>query len=125
VARKQSLSGLGKVLSRRSGSACELCGAGAGCQPMEVTPLPEEPTDDMALLACERCRDALTARRLPGDTADYRFLESSAWSEVLPVQVTAVRLLRRVADADVAWARELLDGLWLSDDVQALVGDAS
>lgn len=115
-ARAQAVSALGKALSRRAGSACELCGDRDGCRPVEVEPLPEEPDVDDAVLLCARCRDALEARRLPGDPADYRFLEGPVWSEVLPVQVTAVRLLRRV-DAD--WARETLDGLWLSEEATA------
>jgi protein PhnA len=122
--RVAALAALGKDLSRRAGSACELCGAASGCQPIEVEPPPEDgPELDAALLACPRCREALVARRLPGEPADYRFLEGVAWSEVLPVQVAAVRLLRRVAADGAAWAAECAEGLWLSDEVRARLGD--
>lgn len=34
------------------------------------------------------------------------------------MQITAVRLLRRLAADEVAWAQEAADGLWLPDEVQ-------
>lgn len=115
-AKKDALNALGKDLSRRAGSACELCEARDGCRPMALADAADPPELGDAVLLCQRCKEALTAKRLPGDTADYRFLEGVAWSEVPPVQITAVRLLRRL-DAD--WASETLDGLWLSDEIAA------
>jgi hypothetical protein len=43
------------------------------------------------------------------------------WSETLPVQLLAVRITRRLAAKDVPWARETIEGLWLDDEIQALV----
>jgi hypothetical protein len=55
------------------------------------------------------------------DSNAFRFLEGVVWSEVLPVQLSAVRLLQRFADEDAAWARECLDGLFLDPEVESLV----
>jgi hypothetical protein len=41
------------------------------------------------------------------------------WSEVQPVQVASVRLLRRI---DAPWATEALDGLWLDEEQEARIG---
>lgn len=116
-AAQQALNGLGKDLSRRARSGCELCGESEGCRPHLVPPTGEHLDIDSAILACPRCREALDGKRLPGTSDDYRFLETAIWAEVVPVQVAAIRLLRRLADNDVAWAREANEGLWLDDAI--------
>ena len=122
-AAQQAVAGLGKTLSRRAGSECELCGASQGCRPILVPPVqdPEEPGVDDAILACERCRDAMTGKKLPGRPDDYRFLETAVWSETVPAQIAAVRLLRRLAADDVAWAAETNEGLWLDEAIEERV----
>jgi protein PhnA len=112
-ARIDALNALGKPLSRRARSKCELCGEGGPLKVSAVDGGPDEPDEDWALLLCERCR------ALPEQSPEtLRFLETAVWSELVPAQVMAVRALRRV---DAAWAREALDGLWLDDDVSARV----
>lgn len=116
-AAQQALSALGKDLSRRAGSGCELCGESTGCRPHAVPPVGDEVELDTALLACPRCRDAMDSKRMPGNPDDYRFLEAVVWAETAPVQVAAIRLLRRLVADDVAWARETNEGLWLPDEI--------
>ena len=120
-ARLAAISRLGKTLTRRAGSVCELCADSLDLRPVEVAPEPEEPEADHAALLCARCRDLITAKKLPRDTDDLRFLETSVWSEVPAVQVLAVRLTRRLAAQDVQWATDALDGLWLDEDQQQWV----
>jgi protein PhnA len=117
-ARQAELNALGKDLSRRAGSVCELCGGRETPRPFLVPP-PDEPDLDNAILACERCRALLGGPKLPRDASDLRFLEKAIWSEVPAVQVAAVRLLRRLAAAGVSWATEADQGLYLSEDVEA------
>lgn len=119
-AKKAALSALGKDLSRRAGSACELCGGKDQPRPHLIPP-PEEPDLDTAALLCTSCRELVDGGRLL-DAADMRFLETAIWSEVPPVQIAAIRLLRRVADGGVDWATEALDGLWLPDEIQERLG---
>lgn len=84
-------------------------------------PPPEEADLDAAILACEECRDWVQGGRID-DPEELRFLETTAWSDVAPVQIAAVRLLRRLVDEGSApWAGDLLDTLWLSDELQARI----
>ena len=120
-AHAQAVARLGKDLSRRAGHRCELCNGDADLRVVEVPPTGEEPDVDAAMLACARCRDLTDSKKLPRDTGDLRFLEGSAWADPVPVKVSAIRLLRRLSDDGVAWARECLDGVWIDDDVAALL----
>jgi protein PhnA len=117
-ARKNvDLTSLGRSLTRRAGSRCELCdSAGVPLSPVEVPPYPEEPDADHAVLLCRRCREGATGRKLDG--ADWRFLERAAWSDVPAVQVIAVLLARRLRGSGVGWAREILDSLYLAPEVE-------
>lgn len=119
-ARQAQLMGLGKDLSRRAGSACELCGGRDAPRPQLVPP-PDEPDLDNTILACTPCRELLDGGRLPRDASDLRFLETAIWSEVAPAQIAAVRLLRRVAGSGVAWAAEADEALWLPEEVEARI----
>ena len=127
-ARRDALSALGKDLARRSGRKCELCEVGGQrLDPHEVTPLPEEPHLGQAVLLCAECSHAALSEKKVrlGDLNRWRFLEGVVWSDVAPVQVVAVRLLRRVAGAGAEWAVELEQGLYLSDSVAQWVDGAS
>lgn len=120
-ARVAAVNALGRTLSRRARSKCELCEEQTSLQVIEILPLPEEPDTDSALMLCERCRGLLDARRLPR-ADELRFLEGMVWSEIAPVQISAVRLLRRLAaEQQTAWARDCLDGLWLPEEIQERV----
>lgn len=110
-----ALSALGKGLSRRARSRCELCGETGALTVVEVPPTGDEPSEDTAIFLCDRCKSLATAKKLVPD--ELHFLETAAWSEVAPVQLTAVRLLRRLAAQDVRWAVDFLDGLWLSEEI--------
>lgn len=118
-ARRTAVAALGKELTRRARSRCELCEASSGLQVVEVPPVEEDPSVDAAILACPRCRELVEGGKLPRETDALRFLEGAAWSEVQPVQLAAVRLLRRLDAAGVSWAREALDGLWLDEELEA------
>jgi protein PhnA len=52
------------------------------------------------------------------DESQWRGLASSMWSEDAAVQVLSVRMLKRL---DAAWARDLLDQVYLDEDTQAWV----
>lgn len=119
--RRQSVASLGKVLTRRAGSVCELCAEGSDLRPSEVSPVPESPDVNSAVLLCSRCRGLHEGSKLPGDFDGLRFLVRVVWSDTLPVQLAAVRLLRRVAAREQDWAKECLEGLWLPEEVEELL----
>ena len=119
-ARLDALNALGRTLVRRSGARCELCeDSGVSLRPAEITPVPAEPEIEEALFLCDPCRTAVDGGRLDGGR--WRCLESVVWSDVRPVQVIAVRLVRRLADEGQAWAVDLLSGLYLDPNVEARI----
>ncbi len=116
--RQAALASLGRPLSRRAHSRCELCEAsGTRLTPFEVAPIPEEPDPDCAAMLCDRCVQGACGGKLNGQ--EWRFLETSAWSEIAAVQVLAVRMTRRLSNEHrTDWAVDLLDMLYLPPDVQ-------
>jgi len=54
------------------------------------------------------------------DPNHWRILSETVWSEVPAVQVMAVRLLRHLANKQ-AWAQEILEELYLEDELEAWV----
>jgi len=119
AAHVAAVAALGRTLSRRARNRCELCDTSTALKVVEVEPTEEEPTEERAVLICASCETALAGKKV--DTHAFRFLEGVVWSEILPVQLSAVRLLRQFAASDVAWARECLDGLFLDPEVENLL----
>ncbi len=120
-ARKEAVNALGRELARRAKSRCELCGEGGRrLEVVEVPPLPERPEAGKAVLLCEVCADGVRGGRM-GPVERWRFLEQVVWSEVPPVQVTAVRMARSLSEQGVGWAQELLAGLYLDPEIEAWV----
>ncbi len=118
--RIQQLMSLGRNLARRANSTCEICEqSGRSLKPYEVPPLPDEPDLEHSIFVCDDCRIALDGG--PMNAGEWRALTGPMWSEVSPVQVSAVRLMRRLADDGVQWAKDDLDGLYLEPDIQAWV----
>lgn len=101
-------------LHARSAAACELCGAVESLQAYAVPPV-AEPTVDTSILLCGECHAQLvTPEQQP---QRWRCLSESMWSEVPAVQVAAWRVLQQLS-AGEAWAQELLETLFLEDEVQ-------
>ncbi len=115
-ARQFTLQGFGKDLARRAKSKCEVCEAsGAKLTPYEVPPEEALPAYERCILICDDCREALENPKkfTPGE--HWRVLAQTVWSDVAPVQVVAVRLLRRHGDSE-AWAREALEEVYLDEE---------
>jgi protein PhnA len=101
------------TLKDRSGSACELCAATDDLTIYEVPPVSTAGVDG-SLLACETC---ITQIENP-DTTDpnhWRCLNDSMWSEHEAVKVVAWRMLSRLKKE--GWPQDLLDMMYLEDDV--------
>lgn len=121
-ARKAAVDGLGRTLSRRARNRCELCGDQTSLQIVEVSPKQEDPDPDRAVMVCARCA-ALATDELPPST-ELRFLGEAMWSETLPVQVAAVRTMRKLAARGDGWAVTQLDGLYLEPEAEELLDPA-
>ena len=123
-ARQAAVAGLGRALSRRSRSNCELCDEGGRLAVVEVAPAPEAPSADAAVMLCGRCAAAVAGGRGAPPASELRFLEGSVWSQIAPAQILAVRLVRTLAAAGAQWAAELLEGLYLAPGIEARVDAA-
>jgi protein PhnA len=120
-ARLSAVAGMGRQLSRRARNRCELCQSATSLTVVEIPPVdPEEPSEDRAAMLCARCVGLVGGKPLE-DPNQLRFLEESIWSEVIPVQLAAVRLIRRLADDGVGWAVDALDVLYMDPDVEQMV----
>jgi len=103
------------ILQERSGNQCELCKNDTA---LSVYPIPpeDEASDEKAVLLCATCREQIEQPELL-DPNHWRCLNDSMWSQVPAVQVMAWRMLSRLREE--VWARDLLDMLYLEDEVMA------
>lgn len=100
-------------LLNRAAHKCELCGSEQHLQVWSVSDAPEGTNSDV--LVCEACAEQLSSGEL--NSNHWRCLSDSMWSPVPAVQVQAWRTLKAL-DAEV-WAQELLDMLYLDEDLMA------
>ena len=105
------------VLKQRSDSCCELCKAENELSVFEVPPV-NEANSDKSILVCSNCLNQITKQQ-PMENNHWRCLNDSMWSQVPAVQIMAWRLLKRLSTADTpeAWATDLLDMLYLDDEM--------
>ncbi|GAA3967870.1 alkylphosphonate utilization protein [Allohahella marinimesophila] len=92
---------------------CDLCSASTDTADFEVAGMPEG--SDRRLTLCTSCRLQID----DPDTIQpnyWRFLGDTMWSPRAPVQVVSWRMLKRL-DAE-PWAQDLLDLLYLDDEVR-------
>jgi len=107
------------VLNQRSDRCCELCKADNELSVFEVPPV-NEANSDKAILVCSNCLSQI-ANQQPMESNHWRCLNDSMWSQVPAVQVMAWRLLKRLSTggSSEAWAGDLLDMLYLDDEMHA------
>ncbi|MGL1885546.1 MAG: PhnA domain-containing protein [Reichenbachiella sp.] len=104
---------LEQELIDRSGSQCELCGVGVDLNVYPVAPKSGDSADECVHI-CGNCQEQIDN---PGeeDVNHWRCLNDSMWNEHAPVQVLAWRMLTRLKSE--GWTQDLLDMLFLEDDV--------
>ena len=86
----------------------------------EVPPVAVEPRFDHCILVCETCKQQLdNPRKLDPD--HWHSLSTAVWSEVPAVQVMAVFTLKRLAD--IPWAAELQEQLYLTPEIEAWLAE--
>jgi protein PhnA len=103
-----------KLLHDRSESTCELCGSANNLQVYEVPASPS--SAEKHILICTTCINQVTnTDKL--DPNHWRSLNNSMWSTVPAVQVMVWRVLTRLKNEGQPWAQDLLDMLYLEDDL--------
>lgn len=101
-------------LINRSNSSCELCSSSIDLKVYDVAP--SNGSADEAVMICSTCNEQITDESKI-DANHFRCLNDSMWSEVPAVQVMAYRILHKIKAE--GWPQELLDMLYLEDEVKA------
>ena len=99
-------------LQSRSGSKCELCSSTENLNVYEVPPTSNGSVDECVLI-CETCQQQID-NPASVDVHHWHCLKDSMWNQNVAVQVMAWRMLTRLNNE--AWARDLLEMLYLEDD---------
>ncbi|MGL1893795.1 MAG: PhnA domain-containing protein [Spirochaetaceae bacterium] len=97
----------------RSESKCELCGSEKELKRFIVTPKDDTSIDNI-IVTCETCNLQLTDSNSI-DINHWRCLNDSMWSPVSSVQVVSWRMLKALENE--GWAKDLLDMMYLEDDI--------
>ena len=102
------------ILKQRSDNKCELCSA---TDNLTVYPIPPVTLDsaDKSIMVCGTCHKQIENPDKI-DANHWRCLNDSMWSSIPAVQVMSWRMLNRIT-AEV-WPQDLLDMLYLEDDVK-------
>jgi len=106
--------GIEETLKKRSGNKCELCGAENDLCVYEVSP--SDGSAEKSVFVCSTCKSQIENPQKI-DANHWRCLNDSMWSQEPAVQVMAYRLLYSLRSE--GWPQELLDMLYLEDDVKA------
>lgn len=101
-------------LMQRANNACELCSSSETLNAYEVAP--SDGSSEQAILVCATCKAGLEETQ-DIDENHWRCLNDSMWSTTPAVQVAAYRMLHKLAH--LGWPQDLLDMLFLEDDVKA------
>lgn len=102
-----------QALVERSENSCELCASKDGLEVYGVGPDYDESLEQSVLL-CSVCRTQVEDVETVEEN-HWRCLNDSMWSQIPAVQVLAWRMLTRLASK--GWPQDLLDMLYLEDDV--------
>ena len=109
-----------ETLSARADNTCELCGSSSNPCVYEVPPVESSANSDRCILVCDSCHEQLEGKT-PLVEEHWQCLRDSMWSETPAVQVVAWRLLKRLSNA--SWAQDLLDMLYLEEDLRTWAED--
>ena len=103
-----------QILMQRANSSCELCGADSNLSIYEIPPT-SDGSAEQAILVCQTCQDQINAPETM-DANHWRCLNDAMWKPIPAIQVISWRLLKQL-DSE-GWANDLLDMLYLEEDVQ-------
>ena len=101
-----------RELSKRSQNKCELCSNEENLAPYAVLPAENGDLQD-TIFACTTCITQIEDPEQT-DANHWRCLNDSMWSEQIPVQIIAWRMLSRLRKE--GWPQDLLDMMYLDDD---------
>ncbi len=109
---------LERTLYKRAGNTCELCANDEHLEIYTLAPYKDQ-NPDKSLVACKTCVDQMNDPETT-DANHWRCLNESMWSEHQAVQIAAWRMLSRLRHE--GWPQDLLDMMYLEDDVLEFAG---
>lgn len=101
-----------KELSVRSGNQCELCSSTEGLNVYGVSPKSDSSVNNV-IHTCAKCTSELSLDS-GWDSAHWRCLNESMWSEVPAVKVVSWRMLNCLKSE--GWPVELLEMMYMEDE---------
>jgi protein PhnA len=104
-----------QTLLDRSGSKCELCTSTDDLMVYNIPPNSNE-SADQSILLCDTCLGQIENPKT-SDANHWHCLNDSMWTPIPAVQVMAYRQLNALKSE--GWAQDLLETLYLEDDVKA------
>lgn len=104
------------TLKQRANSACELCGNEQNLTVHAVAPKADDHSDN-CVLVCSTCSGQFSGEEL--NVTHWRCLNDAMWSQVPALQVLAFQQLTILTLAGETWAQDLLDMMYLEDEVKA------
>lgn len=106
------MSNLEEKLIERASNQCELC---EGKEQLSVYELPPviTATVDNSILVCSHCLEQINDDSKL-DINHWHCLNSAMWSEFVPVQIMAYRMLHKLKNE--AWANDLIEQMYLDED---------
>jgi len=112
--RQEELNILGRELTRRSGSKCELClSSGIKLNVFEIPPVKGEPESERCVFICDTCLSGIFEPLKLND--HWRCLNDSIWSEIKPVKIISAIILKKISDK-FSWADDILEEVYNDED---------
>ena len=106
-----------QILLQRCSSKCELCSSDSNLAVYQVPP-ESDGSAEKCVMICSTCQGQIDQPDSI-DANHWRCLNDSMWSQTPAVQVMAWRQLKQLSTVGEAWANDLLDMLYLEEDVKA------
>jgi protein PhnA len=100
------------IIAKRSEGKCELCKADTKLNLYEVEPVDSRYADN-CIFICDTCLRQIE-KNAELDSAHWKLLSETMWSEVPGIQVISWRMLNRLRHE--SWAMDNLDMMYLSDE---------
>lgn len=105
------------ILKERSANQCEICGSTGDLVIYTVEPGNSTVADQNILICADF--ESQISKKSDLVPSQWRVLGESMWSDVPAVQVVSWRMLNRLKNAGESWAGDLLDQMYLDDELLA------
>jgi protein PhnA len=120
--RQEELDLLGRELTRRSGSKCELClASGTKLNVFEIPPSSGEPDSERCVFICGTCLSGIFEPVKLND--HWRCLNEAIWSEVKSVKILSLIILKKISSKN-SWAGDIIEEVYLDEDDEEWVSSS-